>query len=490
MAAFACSKDWPVWILFSARPVSMALFKWWGRMAVIILAMVHAGELLLSLGAVADIRTLRAKHVRIIKSGEVLHRAEANAKTEITLLIDGCPAIRKRRFPDGGRDGEGSILSFSFDHEMNFNGWIIEPVLAAKGAWLEVSSSSDRALASIKTPPWTRRGHNGGPEDAMLGQVDLRPSWRWLLQDCCCKAGLALGYIIAASLTGGGQVRRGAAACAFTYAACGCLSLVAAAVTFFESAGESAARTVAVVASAVYTILYMIYAALLWTERLLPEVAPIISVLFAATIAYDSQAHFPNTSSSFAKIGQRMHLGWVAVTVCGCLAMLCTRRAVRRWVFGHLVVVDRHVMDAAWDHVLAQPSNRHALQKLARWASSMTARLVLAANARQGLPQPAAPGMIKRFQAIASLEQLYRQAAALDPVLRDIAHGLAQAWKGSLPEPESCFSGGLKPTERALEKLLRCYDCAVQRLLDCCRQVQQSCSLLVSCWSYLRYFLQ
>ena len=47
MAAFACSKDWPVWILFSARPVSMALFKWWGRMAVIILAMVHAGELAL-----------------------------------------------------------------------------------------------------------------------------------------------------------------------------------------------------------------------------------------------------------------------------------------------------------------------------------------------------------------------------------------------------------------------------------------------------------
>ena len=28
----------------------------------------------------------------------------------------------------------------------------------------------------------------------------------------------------------------------------------------------------------------------------------------------------------------------------------------------------------------------------------------------------------------------------------------------------------VKPTERALEKLLRCYDCDPSRLLDCCRQ--------------------
>ena len=182
MAAFACSEDWPVWILFSARPVSMALFKWWGRLAVIILAMVHAGELLLSLGAVADIRTLRAKHVRIIKSGEVLHRAEANAKTEITLLIDGCPAIRKRRFPDGGRDGEGSILSFSFDHEMNFNGWIIEPVLAAKGAWLLFGHNFvNIMLDNTDSPPFS--SHNFRPQDQRRKSFNLICSrfnnWLW-----------------------------------------------------------------------------------------------------------------------------------------------------------------------------------------------------------------------------------------------------------------------------------------------------------------------
>ena len=42
VAAFSRSEDWPVWILFSARPLSMALSKWWGRLALLLLAVAHA----------------------------------------------------------------------------------------------------------------------------------------------------------------------------------------------------------------------------------------------------------------------------------------------------------------------------------------------------------------------------------------------------------------------------------------------------------------
>ena len=99
--------------------------------------------------------------------------------------------------------------------------------------------------------------------------------------------------------------------------------------------------------------------------------------------------------------------------------------------------------------------------------------------------------------AVHSLDQLFNQAAALDPFLRRKALALALGADGRLPIAvnlegsealsyqrarelaESDSAGrirwaGLKPTERALEKLLRCYDCEVARLLDCCRQAVAS----------------
>jgi hypothetical protein len=59
------------------------------------------------------------------------------------------------------------------------------------------------------------------------------------------------------------------------------------------------------------------------------------------------------------------------------------------------------------------------------------------------------------------------------------------------PAFRGCWRGaGTKPAERALEKLLRSYDCDVSRLLDCCRQVGerrpgQMSSLWSNPWSNL-----
>ena len=89
------------------------------------------------------------------------------------------------------------------------------------------------------------------------------------------------------------------------------------------------------------------------------------------------------------------------------------------------------------------------------------------------------------------------QAACLDPLLRHKCRQLAALCRGafrvdtagaerqfeSYDEPTPAGGreqgaahkwlwAGVKPAERALEKLLRSYDCDPSRLLDCCRQVQ------------------
>ena len=475
MAAFARSEDWPVWILFSARPLSMALVKRWGRAVLVLLAAAHAAELLLCLHTVA-VSSLRVSRVRLTAgSGEArVGCAAAAREAEVRLLADGCPVLgASHRRAGAGRDGSGGV-EFVLGREVGLSGWFVSPGCAAHGTWLEVSPAADAPWVPVTPPPWIRRWASGEAAGGREGLVDLRPSWRWMLQECCCRAGLALGYLVAAVLTAGGRGRRGAVSCAGTHVVCGCLSLAAAAAACFEAGGEPAIATAA--ASVVFGALYAWYAAAVWMERSLAEVALAASVLFAAVALLDRRAHFPNRSSSLAAaVGEHLPLVWAGVTVCGCVATLATRRAVRRWVSERLVAADRRAMDASWGCILARPASREALEKLVRWNVTIAARLLDPVDLWQGLPRPAeaATGAAKKAPAIGSLEQVYRQAAALDPVLRSVAQSLAQACGGSLPAPGSCWAGGVKPTERALEKLLRCYDCAVPRLLDCCRQVDE-----------------
>ena len=94
---------------------------------------------------------------------------------------------------------------------------------------------------------------------------------------------------------------------------------------------------------------------------------------------------------------------------------------------------------------------------------------------------------------IRSLDQLMEQAACLDPLLRQKCRQLALQSRGAFlvdstalePQyalyeeleggrslPRKWLWAGIKPAARALEKLLRSYDCDASRLLDCCRQVR------------------
>ena len=94
---------------------------------------------------------------------------------------------------------------------------------------------------------------------------------------------------------------------------------------------------------------------------------------------------------------------------------------------------------------------------------------------------------------VTSLDYLYEQAAQVDVLLRAKVQELAQASHGCFPTVSTLGGGsilsvemycdarreeegaaqmvwaGLKPPARAVEKLMRCYDCDPSRLLDCCR---------------------
>ena len=96
-------------------------------------------------------------------------------------------------------------------------------------------------------------------------------------------------------------------------------------------------------------------------------------------------------------------------------------------------------------------------------------------------------------QVMASLDQIFSQAACLDVLLRKKVCELALASKGCLPIISAANSGGEvsycrletpvsqhtafrvrwatpKTPDRALEKLVRCYCNDASLVLDCCRQ--------------------
>jgi hypothetical protein len=174
-----------------------------------------------------------------------------------------------------------------------------------------------------------------------------------------------------------------------------------------------------------------------------------------------------------------------------------------RWVFGRLVAAERAAYDAAWRAAAAAgPGAAAALRELEAWSLRARADRPPPGGLRQTCrdPEAAAAGGPRRVRPADSLDVLYRQAEALNPVLRAKATALARQCGGLLllrdedgggggggPAPRRRYAAWgeteegarvawaeVKPAERALEKLLRTYGCEVARLLDLCRQVRRS----------------
>ena len=223
------------------------------------------------------------------------------------------------------------------------------------------------------------------------------------------------------------------------------------------------------------------------------------------------------------------------VTLAG---LVVARGRASRWALHRLLDADRRAYDAAWADACAADGAAHALARLAR-ACTAAAAGKGPADARQYLPpEPIASreaGLRRAIDesagstlaaglelqprlsaaldggrqllstavaetAVASLDQLMEQAVCADIFLRRKVRSLAEKANGSLlvaspheHEPAEAFRvyraatasqhswrwATRKPPERALEKLLRSYDCDPSRLLDCCRQVRPNPLLVV-----------
>jgi hypothetical protein len=221
--------------------------------------------------------------------------------------------------------------------------------------------------------------------------------------------------------------------------------------------------------------------------------------------------------------------------------LILARYLTSRWVLLDFLAPDRTRYETAWASVVNEDREEKALLNLASLADSMQINID-ASEARQYLscqvPQqnlsflnPFFRSSSRRFSVqsalrelavtstslssihvskkilITSLDQLMEQATCLNIFLKKKVRELSLNSRGAfhvnfqggcgrsleqyteaLQYPHDWLWAGAKPAERALEKLLRSYDCDVSRLLDCCRQriVFGSISDLTTCLNSIR----
>ncbi len=171
-------------------------------------------------------------------------------------------------------------------------------------------------------------------------------------------------------------------------------------------------------------------------------------------------------------------------------------------MFQTLVKQERELYDAAWADILAGDREVGALETLRQCTERICACikkgpiLQLHPVNQNLVPDASFDFSIlnnRKHQAVRSLDRLFNQASALDPFLRHKTKQLALKSNGLMAvrvgdehssqiEYQLCQDivlfqklgnvqwAKVKPIDRAIEKLVRCYNCEVSRLLDCCRQ--------------------
>jgi hypothetical protein len=240
------------------------------------------------------------------------------------------------------------------------------------------------------------------------------------------------------------------------------------------------------------------FAVTLYHERHVLQAVPLLYLALGLTMYAERLDRNPDGMSK-TSLYMPLVRGTLHLVSGGCL--LLVRSVTRRWVFGRMVAVERKAYEAAWHAVIALGGGATAaLRELEAWSQrtqlDRRPQGFLQQLCWDHAPGPAAAetGQSQRQTRPAeSLDVLYRQAEMLNPMLQAKVATLAQACGGLLPVVETCGAddvedlkrylpwsetgGGarvawaeVKPVERALEKLLRTYDCDVSRLLDVCRQ--------------------
>ena len=480
---FSKIEDSSIWILFSSRPVSMALSKTWGQLLFASMGLQYLVELLLNILAIAKVTNLEG---RLFRLTSVLNHNSTVGIRSLGLLRDGCVHRYQSHV-----SSPSTSLAINFSDPVKFDGWFFEtdicPITADSfldGFRFETSMDA-LTWNEVRPPPWIQRNVDSGI-------VDLRPTWQWSLLWVVGMFGMVFGMLLPGVLGAQGYGRHATISVSLAV-------LMLASLAFVNGIYESVAASSATSNIAVFY--WMMGLALTWLAQVfyleryaLQLIAPVFSLFGIATYLY-KESHYPNLVSG---VSHYVPLLWTTLPYAAAIILKIARYFVKRWVFGWLVKHERSLYDAVWQNIVRIDQN--ALKLLRSTTNGISARLGKTV-VRQRHRSPQSVSWSKSCNQsstagscepeICSLDQLFNQAAALCPFLRHKTKQLALQSNGLFAvqslghEPRALHKwedirsskvsstirwADLKPTDRALEKLLRSYNCEVSRLLDVCRQ--------------------
>ena len=378
---------------------------------------------------------------------------------------------------------------------------------------------SEGSWKRIVTPPWVLESqmYDIPLQRSALKTVDLRPPAAWVLISCVGIPAFSLACYASCAMGLAGQGRRGALAISFGFLVLATMQLIwtlYATVTrigFDVNGGWDSLNVVdtTVWAAWLFFVCSLLLAVTAYYERYTLDAFLVVFTLIGTGMVYDTRDRATSTESELYRAV--VALIWSILPAATLGLLILGRYFTRRWILCDFLSADRMLYDTIWADVLSEDHTVGALSNLAgvvesvsstirpgecrqyqrcfsgsdprTWSAFQTFRLHSFRRDTSGTKTDGT------FRApISSLDQLMEQATCLNIFLKKKVKELVLKCGGAIQvltggekkvfERYTEFShnqhdwawAAVKPSERALEKLLRSYDCDVSRLLDCCRQ--------------------
>ena len=510
---FSVSEDRSIWILFSASPFSAAMCKRWAQFIMLFAACFFLFDTAMNLLSGIVLSSYECTQIRFsalqLRNG-LAKNLDGPSIAAFGPILNGCSIWREHN-----TSVSASSLIISFPSPVIFNGWYITTLnqtLDLDPIHFSIDYSTDGvSWVSIESAPWLSLNSLDAIADEreIKKIVDLRPPVAWWLQWCaghfsfsvCCFVSLAW------ALAGNGRAATKSIAWGHLGYAC----------TLLGAAIYSSMNGEASFVSWGLCIAVALTSTTLWFERYVIDSYPLAYLLFCGLLLSDILGgRIQRSKYAYAEIGLVMPVVWtIAPSTLG-FGFGFARLMIRKWVFERFVSRDRKGFNDVWKDVVCTDHDHEILKRIGhilgniyptlkcmkprQYNSSITYATNLGTH-KVGPSKSKSSYLRLSFQKVSfnsvnephpveSLDQLYRQAAGVNVFFKRKLQKIASGYPAASCVSDYCIDNNyaqtagvtqdmnpisfspeqLKPTERALEKLLRSYNGDVSRLLDCCRQ--------------------
>ena len=409
----------------------------------------------------------------------------------------------------------------------------------------------DNSWQAVTPPPWVLQSRMFDIPVRRLKEkhVDLRPPVTWILSSCVGIPAFSIACYLSCFFGILGWGRRGAIAISGGFFFLALMQLIWALYTTVVLIADSEdgsfdslnVNDTTAWTSWLFFICSIFLAGTAYKERYTLDSFLIVFTLIGAGMVYDAKDRATSSESGLYRASFALIWSILPAITLGILIM--ARFFTNRWVLNDFLSTDRNTYNKYWEKISASDSvarcllgirdftdlinsrvepgeARQYLGQISRaksisasprsfFSSSLNRKFSLQSSLRElvvGTTSCSSKFVVSGRTIVTSLDQLMEQAECLNIFLKQKVKDLALRTGGLLQvvsEGESrAFErftessqntshwvwAATKPAERALEKLLRSYNCDVSKLLDCCRQTiaYESASDLLKCLSIVK----